>query len=797
MIPIPDLISRYSPLLKKKSARLILTSLSVISLLLLLFFLTPVPRFNKPTCTVLISERGELLGATIATDEQYRFPPTGQVPEKFARCIIEFEDRFFYRHPGINPFSVLRAAWNNIRAGRVVQGGSTITMQTVRLWREGRNRTMAEKMVEALLSLRLEVAGSKDEILSMYCSNAPFGGNVVGLDAAAWRYFGREAKQLSWAEAAALAVLPNSPALVHPGRNPDILLGKRNRLLKRLYSRSLIDSTTYTLSLLEPLPAEPHPLPQLAPHLLTRVIRDGHRGKMTEVSINPILQERAIEVLDRHHRRLMGNQINNAAILVLDVTTGKALVYVGNTPGELHGNHVDIIISPRSTGSILKPFLYASLLHDGSILPHSLVPDIPTQIGGYSPKNFNPGYDGAVPASRAISRSLNIPAVRLLQRHGIETFHHLLNTIGLTTVTRSPEDYGLSLILGGAEATLWDLAGVYAGMARSLNSFVANQSRYPKNGYRTPTYMGSGGHGEEDAFEYYSVLDASAIYHCFEAMREVSRPDEQTGWQYFSSSRSVAWKTGTSFGHRDAWAIGLNSGHVVAVWAGNASGEGRPGLTGVSVAAPILFDIFALLPPAPWFPMPMDDMAHVPVCLLSGHRASDICMPTGTGWIPVKGLETQVCPYHHLIHLNQEETHRVTDRCVSVSEMVIKPWFILPPAMEWFYKSRNSFYRQLPPYPEGCEPDGNANPMALLYPRIENAKIFIPKDFDGNLGEALFEVAHRDDNITIYWHLNNIYMGQTKTFHKMGLSPGEGEHMLTLADERGNILEVNFGIAGR
>jgi penicillin-binding protein 1C len=659
---IPFLVNLPFPLKTSKKGRVSLWVILIIFLLGLVFLVLPKPAFNDPVCTVLISKDGSLLAATIADDEQYRFPPNQDVPYRFERSILTFEDRHFYRHPGINPFSILRAAWNNIKARRIIQGGSTISMQTVRLYRKGKSRTFFEKIIEAVLTLRLETGSSKKEILALYASNAPFGGNVVGLDAAAWRYYGRSPHDLSWAESAALAVLPNAPALVFPGRNPDELRRKRNRLLEQLYKNGAIDSLTWQLSLLEPLPAEPRPLPRLAPHLLTRVLSEGKRGEIIVTTLNPVLQQQAMEVLERHHSRLAGNFIHNAAILVLDVETNEALVYIGNTTGERFGNHVDVATAPRSTGSILKPFLYASMLHDGRLLPRTLVPDIPTQIGGYSPKNFYPDYDGAVPASRAIARSLNVPAVRLLQQYGVEHFHLKLRSLGLTTITRTAEDYGLSLILGGAEATLWDLAGVYAGMARTLNNFGRYNSRYDQKNYHPPVYMAKPDSKENQVFTDHPVLSASSIYFCFEAMKEVARPDELAGWQYFSSSRSVAWKTGTSFGHRDAWAIGLNPKYVVAVWVGNASGEGRPNLTGVSAAAPVLFDIFGLLPASPWFERPFDDLAYVPVCQHSGYRASRYCSSTDSTWIPVKGLETTACPYHRLIHLNPEMTHRVTDQ---------------------------------------------------------------------------------------------------------------------------------------
>ncbi len=597
---------------------------------------------------------------------------------------MQFEDKRFYSHIGVSFAAIVRATWQNIRAKQIVSGASTITMQVVRLHRKGKQRSIFEKLIEAAIAVRLEVAYSKHQILCMYASHAPFGGNVVGLEAAAWRYYSRWAKELSWPEAAALAVLPNSPALVHPGRNQQRLMEKRNGLLKRLMEKGKIDSLTFSLSVQEPLPGEPRPIPSIAPHILTRAIADGKMGTEVRTTIDPFLQQRAMETVSHHNIRLRGNQIHNAALLVLDIETGNALAYVGNAQGEGDGAQVDIIRSAQSTGSILKPFLYAFMLHEGSILPRTLVADVPTQIGGFSPKNFLPDYDGAVPASRALARSLNVPAVSMLQQHGVEKFLRQLQSLGLTTINRSAGNYGLSLILGGAEATLWDLAGVYASMARSLNHYRILQSQYCRTDFRPANYVQGVNLPQAGIPTDNSTLAAAAINFTFEAMREAARPEEEAGWQFFSSTRSIAWKTGTSYGHRDAWAIGLNPRHVVAVWVGNASGEGRPNLTGISAAAPIMFDMFGALPSSSWFQQPFDEMVKIPVCRYSGHRASSICEPVDSVWIPRAGIETLACPHHQLVHLNPEQNHRVTDRYMSINEMVTKSWFVLPPAMEWF-----------------------------------------------------------------------------------------------------------------
>ncbi|HCT30800.1 MAG TPA: penicillin-binding protein 1C [Bacteroidales bacterium] len=772
-----------------------------LSILLLVFsgfwFSIPSPLFSDPTCTVITDSKGELLDATIAKDGQYRFAEADSIPKKVANCIVTFEDRHFYRHPGINPFSIARAIYQNIKEGRIVSGGSTISMQVIRLMRKGQSRTIPEKIIEVILALRLELTYSKNEILTLYASHAPFGGNVVGIDAASWRYYGRGASNLSWAETAALAVLPNAPSIIFPGKNQQAYLKKRNRLLAKLLAAKEIDELTYQLSIQEPLPGEPIALPQIAPHLLTRAIIDGFTGKTVKTTIDANLQRRVNEIVELYQPRLEANSIHNIAVLVIDTKRGSAIAYIGNTNPESDGNgrSVDIIKSPRSTGSILKPFLYASMLNDGLILPNTLIPDIPTQIGGYTPKNFYPTYDGAVPASRALARSLNVPAVRMLNTYGVAKFHYILNKLGLTTVTRSPNSYGLSLILGGAEANLWDLASVYSSLSRSLNNFRTYQSRYNKLDFHSAYYVVDTTK-KEPIIEDYSLFSASSIYLTFEAMREVARPDEQSGWKYFASSRSIAWKTGTSYGHRDAWAIGLNPNHVVAVWVGNASGEGRPDLTGVSAAAPIMFDVFGLLPASNWFERPIDDMAYIPVCRQSGQRATDICEIVDSVWVPVSGLETPPCLYHRIVHLDEKGLYRVNDLCYDRNKMQHVSWFVLPPAIEWFYKNRYSDYKLLPPYFKGCNPENQIKSMAMLYPRIANAKISIPRNLDGSLSDIVFEAVHRSADATIYWHLDDRYVGTTKTFHKLALQPSAGNHTLTLVDADGETLVTNFLVEG-
>ncbi|MBN2598149.1 MAG: penicillin-binding protein 1C [Marinifilaceae bacterium] len=761
------------------------------------WFSLPSKLFHDPTSTILYSREGKLLGARIAADGQWRFPESERVAEKFEQSLLTFEDQYFYYHSGVNPVSLGRALIQNMKAGHVVSGGSTLSMQLVRISRKGKSRNLYQKLVEMIKSIRLELGYSKKKILAMYASHAPFGGNVVGLEAASWRFFARNAKDLSWAEAATLAVLPNAPSLIYPGRNSSRLRDKRNRLLDRLKEREIIDSMTCELAKLEEIPSKINSLPMLAPHLLDQANVD-YRGERITSSLNYRIQLQVNELVRKYQQNLEANQIHNMAVLVLDVESGQSIAYVGNTAKldeENHGNQVDVVRAARSTGSVLKPFLFAGMLTNGEILPNTLIPDIPTQIAGYSPKNFNLRYDGAVPAQKALSRSLNVPAVRMLRDYGVERFHHMMKELGMSTLNRPAGHYGLSLILGGAEGTLWDLCGIYSGLARTLSHYNQFNKAYFVNDIRESSYRlkDSVKLGKDGA---QPRLSAASIYQTFEALLEVNRPDGENGWKSFSSSRKVAWKTGTSFGFRDAWAIGATPNYVVGVWVGNADGEGRPGLTGVSAAAPVMFDVFNLLPSGSWFDVPFEEMEEIPVCRQSGYRAGRWCETVDTILVCKTGLETNSCPYHRLVHLDAGKRYQVNSQCEKVSNMKHVNWFVLPPAMEWYYKKRNALYRPLPPFRDDCSGVQNQEVMELIYPK-GNDQIFVPIDLDGIRGKVVFEMAHHDPEAEVFWHLDGDFIGSTVLLHQKELSPEEGEHLLSLVDNHGNTLYKKFTVVGK
>ncbi len=747
-------------------------------------FCLPKNFFEKPHSTVLYANDGTLLSAIIAEDGQWRFPHSDTVSDKFKTALLLFEDKNFYDHNGVYLPSLFRAVRQNISSRSVVSGASTLTMQVIRMSRDNPSRTVAEKLMEMLRAMRLEWRYNKEQILALYSSNAPFGGNVVGLDAAAWRYFGRTPDQLSWAEAATLAVLPNAPALIYPGKNQERLLTKRNNLLQKLFEAEEMDAQTLELSLLEPLPQKPFPLPQQASHLLTTLIKTSGKGKRYYTTIDEGLQERASQIVQYHLPILQADLVHNAAVLVVEVKTGNVLAYLGNSEDAMnrYGNMVDVIRAPRSTGSILKPFLYAAMLKDGLMLPNTLMPDVPVQFDGFSPQNYSESFDGAVPASHALSRSLNIPIVLMLKDYSYPRFYHLLKKMQFSHMNKHADHYGLSLILGGAEASLWDITHSYAGMSRALNNYHSSNGKYFNGNYTNKRFVLK--HEEQEASEdKFPLFDAGSIWNTYRALLEVNRPSTELGWEAYSSAAPIAWKTGTSFGNRDAWAVGTTPEYVIGVWVGNADGQGRPALTGVTAAAPILFDVFNSLPGRTWFYPPYDDMEKIAVCKQSGMRASMYCDNADTSFVPKAGLQTEACTYHKRIHTNLNGTFQVNTSCASDDEMIAQNRFVLPPVQEYYYKPKHPEYRSLPAFAQGCDSDENKT-IGLIYPKSD-AKIFIPKNIQGEREHVVLQATHRDKNATLYWHLDNQYLGETKTIHQMEIKPTPGKYTLTITDEKG------------
>jgi len=734
-------------------------------LFLLVYFIFCLPKnlFDTPYSTVVEDTNGDVLMAHIASDGQWRFPASDSVPAKFATALITFEDKRFYTHWGVSFMSLSRAMIQNLKAKRVVSGGSTLSMQVIRMSRQRTGKSIWDKLKEMVMAFRLETRYSKDEILSLHAAHAPFGGNVVGLEAASWRYFGHSGKQLSWGEASMLAVLPNAPSLMHLSKNRSQLRAKRDRLLKRLFDRRQITELEYQTALEEELPQSPKPLPQMTPHYMAYLSNHGYQGQRYQSTIDKDLQQEVNNIVRRRYQVNSSHGINNACVLVLDVENKDVLAYTGNTPcKEEDKKHVDIIQAPRSTGSILKPFLYALAMENGELTPNMLLADYPTRINGYAPENYESNYDGLVPASEALARSLNIPAVRLLSDYGVPRFKSNLEELGLTTLFRPANEYGLALILGGAEANIWDLSHAYAEMAAAASSSESS-----------------------------GLISSGVAWEILNAMSSVNRPQIEQYWNRFEGREKIAWKTGTSFGARDAWAIGLTQKYVVAVWVGNATGEGVTGMTGSNTAAPILFDVFQHLPDTTWFEQPTRSMKGIDVCTASGQRASQFCTSTQRSWVPRPCLALAQCPWHKQIHISRKTGERVFAQCAEPGEMKQKVYMVIPAIAEQYYKMNHPEYETLPKFRASCL-SGDKD-FELTYP-LPNSSLQIPRLITGGLGQLVFEAAHRQSAAEIFWYLDDEFLTTTKDVHQVQCQPSKGKHVLSITDASGIRIQRSFWV---
>lgn len=725
------------------------------------YFSIPSQIFHVPYATVTESSDGELLGARIAEDGQWRFPPPDSIPDKFATCLITFEDENFRWHPGVDPLALVRAIGQNISENRVVSGASTLSMQVIRMSRNNPSRTYFEKLTEMLRATRLEASYSKDEILMMYAAHAPFGGNVVGLDAASWRYFERPPQLLSWAECAALAVLPNNPSNIRPDRNTESFLEKRNFLLSKLLENGDIDSSTYRISILEPLPSEPYPLPNKARHLTERQVRE-HPGTRIRTEIVREWQDWVQYIIDGQADQWRPNEVHNSAALVMELSTGKIVAYVGNTVNPASDAfEVDMLDQPRNTGSILKPILYAAAMEEGRLISQSILPDIPTRIGDFTPENFDKDYRGAVRVEDALQLSLNIPAVRLLRDMSLPTFTKRLQGLGMEDLIYPPGHYGLSIILGAAEIRPNQVAMAYRNW---ILPEYANDSMYNVWGNQLENPFKSDGSWN--------------VYQTLRIMEGLNRPQR---WQGFGSvsGRRVAWKTGTSFGFRDAWTVGTDGRWLVVVWTGNASNEGRPGVIGTETSSPVLFEILSHLP-AGEFPQSPPAYEEVEICVKSGYKANRNCTATRTWNTPTGRLN--LCTYCERVYLN-EEGERVDLNCALDARDTTM--IVLPPAMSWYATKSGQNFDILPIWSAEC---AGYSELAVqwIYPEENGETVRLTRDFDGSIGPVVLEAGHQSQESTMYWSVDGEFIAETYGEHRVEVILQPGEHVLTITDENGN-----------
>ncbi len=731
---------------------------------------------------VVFDKNGKLIAASISAEEQWHFKPSAELPDKYKKALLVFEDKRFYRHIGFDLKALLRATRLNVKHKRIVSGGSTISMQTIRLHQRNPKRSVWNKVLEIILATRLEIKHSKRDILQLYASHAPFGGNVIGIDAACWRYFNKSPEQISWAEASLLAVLPNSPGLIHTERNRDKLEQKRNALLQRLLENGVIDELSYEGALLEEIPRRPAKLNQSASHFM-HFASERKNQSLIHSTIDANIQEKCLQIAETEGNKLKANFIDNMAILVLDIEEETVLAYVGNLKNTGYDNHefTDMVQAQRSTGSILKPFLYTAALGDGLITEKSFLPDYPFSIGGFTTENYNKDHTGLIAANTALQRSLNIPFSKLLQDYGIEKFRLLCQALELKGIDKTSSYYGIPLILGGAESSLWDLTHAYASMAKILNTYNANDGYYHQEGIYRSRIQKNTSIKEKDLVANPALFRAENIWTTFEQLKELKRPNEEGEWKLFSHNVPIAWKTGTSNGFKDAWAIGVNGKYAVGIWVGNSDGEGRPGIIGSKAAAPIFFRVIHSLNGHRRFEQPIDDMVKMATCKLSGELANEFC-PKDSTYLSRNSSFLRQCNYHREIFITENESFRVQKNCYE-GEIKKTTELNIPTHIAYFYKQTQLYSPPLPWHPS-CQ-NRDDSKLKIIYPE-KNIQIYQPRVGENERNQFVLKAHHTDDKAQLMWHLDDIFLGSTQNIHEISVLLKKGTHRLLVLDENGN-----------
>jgi penicillin-binding protein 1C len=576
--------------------------------------LYPLPLPSKNNASVLVTARdGRPLRAFASENGVWRYPVKAEdVSPLYLEALIGYEDRYFYYHIGVNPLALARALAQGIRNGRIVSGGSTITMQVARIL-EPHPRTIGGKIRQMLRAFQLEWHLSKTEILEIYLSHAPFGGTIEGVEAASWAYLGKSSRQLSHSEAALLAVLPQTPSRLRPDRNPEAARKARDKVLKRLAENKIWSSVPIAEARQEPVVTRSLRVPMSAALLAQRLRNANPTASKIESTLDADLQSLLEERLHNYFAQLPEH--SSAALLVVDNQTIEARAYVGSLSfgDEKTLGHVDMVQALRSPGSTLKPFLYGLAIDDGLIHTESLLVDAPQDFGDYRPANFDPIYHGPVSASEALQLSLNVPAVDLLDRVGSERFAARLANAGLPM--RMPEGAkpNLSIILGGTGVRLEELVGAYASLNREG---LAGRVRYAK------------GIKQDDR----RILSAGAAWMIREILETHKSNTQNDDILDTSQHKRVAWKTGTSYGFRDAWALGTTPEYTVGVWVGRPDGTPMPGQYGAITALPLMYEVFDSLP-RPIRAVPRTEMPKTV-------KAIEICWPLGRS---VQQTEAGLC----------------------------------------------------------------------------------------------------------------------------------------------------------
>ena len=728
--------------------------------------------------TIITARDGSILHAFLSRDDKWRmYAELSDITPALRNAILYKEDKYFYYHPGFNPVSMLRAAGRNLLTGRRTSGASTITMQTVRLL-EPRPRTYLNKSIELFRSMQLEVHQSKDEILQLYLNLIPYGGNIEGLKSASLLYFGKPPVLLSLAELTTLTIIPNRPSSLRLGINNAQIVQERNRWLNRFQAAHVYDETIIADALAEPLTAHRRSAPQLAPHLSRRLRAESPGQPIIRSALNPAIQATTEQLVRNYANRIRINGIHNGAVLIVDNLTREVVAYVGSTDfnNTFDGGQVDGIQAVRSPGSALKPLLYGLAFDAGIITPKTKLNDVPTNFSGYEPDNYDRRFNGSVTAEFSLANSLNIPAVALLKEIGTPTLVSTLQKAGFSTIKKQSKDLGLSMILGGCGVTLEEMTRLYVGLANGGNVQPLRL---------TPATPGS-------APERTEILSPEAAYLVTNTLTQITRPDLPNNFDNSYHLPRIAWKTGTSYGRRDAWSIGYDQHYTIGVWVGNFSGVGVVELSGANTATPLLFQLFNALDydsPNGWFQAPANADSRLAmrlICPETGDIPGDSCLNPVTDYQIMGVSRHRPCQHRKTVVTNLARRITYCPHCQPDSGWVRRSYPNLSPEMVTFYQSRHIPFEPVLPHNPACERvsgttrTGGSGP--LITSLNEGSEYFINPAQPAEL-ELSCQAAN--DVQAIFWYLNDKLYRKARPAEAVFFRPRPGSLKISCADDRG------------
>jgi penicillin-binding protein 1C len=754
----------------------------VFLLFLLLNRLFPLPDRIEYS-TIVTDDKGEVIHAFLTRDQQWRMrTDLSEISPLLRKTIIEKEDKYFYYHPGVNPLAMARAFCKNIIRMRRTSGASTITMQVAREL-EPKKRTYWNKLGEVFRALQLEWKYSKDEILQLYLNKVPYGGNIEGVKSASILYFKKNPDHLSLAEITALSVIPNRPSSLVMGRNNDRIVEERNKWLHRWAREKVFTGQEIEDALAEPLTATRGAVPGFIPHLAWKLKKKGDAVIHTTIELNT---QRKIEKLVKDYSRTLAlKNIRNAAVIVIDNRTHRVVSYVGSADfrDSTDGGQVNGAAAIRQPGSTLKPLLYGLCIDEGLLTPKMMITDVPVNYQGYAPENYDRKFNGYVTMEYALEHSLNIPAVKSLKSLGKDKLIRKLAQCDFQQIKKDQSKLGLSMILGGCGATLEEMTGLY--------SIFANGGRYVRPAYTWDSagVAGSGGAGAgKGAGAGESILSPAATFMINETLSKVNRPDFPLNWESTVHLPKIAWKTGTSYGRRDAWSIGYNKRYTVGIWVGNFSGLGIPELSGANVATPLLFTVFNTIDydaDESWFGQPADCDVRM-VCSATGLPPATTCTHLVTDYFIPLISPSRKCDNMQEVMVSADEKISYCRSCQPTAGYKKKWYRVVPPEMKEYYEANRITYAVIPPHNPNCEKVFREGAPVVTSPSNGSEYLISKKDPE----PLQLRCRVGNDVGKVYWYINNKFYKSGEAGSRQFFIPEEGPVKISCTDDKGRNKDV-------